>query len=33
MVTSELDAPAFARFVAAELERWGPAARASLAKN
>jgi tripartite-type tricarboxylate transporter receptor subunit TctC len=33
MVTADLEAAAFARFVGTELERWGPVARAALAKN
>lgn len=33
MVTSDLDAAAFTRFVASELERWGPPARAVLGKS
>lgn len=33
MVTSDFDPPAFRRFIASELERWGPAARSVLSGN
>lgn len=33
MTTTDYDAPGFTRFVASELERWGPAARAAVGKT